>query len=85
MLEELIKEVCIVLTRGCIQGMEVGGGEMLDLFAILNCFPFRSFKLGDLVGPVSDFGLVVEEGGIWVVCLQPDAPGFKPPGRFFFR
>jgi hypothetical protein len=65
--------------------MEVGGGKLLDLVTVLNFFPFRSFKLRDLVGLVSDFGLVVEEGGILVTCLQPEAPGFKPPGRFFFR
>jgi hypothetical protein len=76
MLEKNIREVIIVFARGCIQGLEVGGGVNLNLIKVLKCFPFRSFKIRDLIGPVSDFGLVVEEGGVLVTCLQPYALGF---------
>jgi len=76
MLKKRIREVVVVFARGYIQGLEVGEGVNLNLVIVLKCFPFRSFKLRDLIGPVSDFGLVVEEGGVLVTCLQPDAPGF---------
>ena len=75
----------IVFARGCIQGLEVGGGVLLNLVEVMKGFPFLGFKLGNLIGPVSDFGLVVEEGGVLVACLQLEAPGFKLTSHFFFN
>jgi hypothetical protein len=85
MLKKEIREMILVFARGCIEGVEVGGGVLLNLVEVLKDFPFLGFKLGDLIGPVSDFGLVVEEGGVLVTCLQPEASRFKPPSHFFFR
>jgi len=64
--------------------VEVGGGGLLNLVEVLKGFPILGFKLRNLIGPVYDFGLVVEEGGVLVNCLQPEAPGLNSPRRFFF-
>jgi hypothetical protein len=45
MLKKGIREVILVCARGCIQGVEVGGGVLLNLVEVLKGFPFLGFKL----------------------------------------